>query len=92
MPPRTKPGLDHNETRSRHGRHCHVSLVLLTFAIMAIIRHRANAEPAPIRIIGSAEAGERAEYGFSLQSHFGVMRRIIIALKPRGHAPLALHC
>jgi SRSO17 transposase len=38
-------GLDHNETRSWHGWHRHVSLVMLAFAMMAIIRHRANAQP-----------------------------------------------
>jgi SRSO17 transposase len=38
-------GLDHNETRSWHGWHRHVSLVMLAFAMMAAIRHRAN--PAP---------------------------------------------
>jgi hypothetical protein len=37
---------DHNETRSWHGWHRHVSLVMLVFAMMAVIRHRANAEPA----------------------------------------------
>ena len=36
-------GLDHNETRSWHGWHRHVSLVMLAFAMMASIRHRANA-------------------------------------------------
>src|SRR6516165_5012118 len=40
-------GLDHNETRSWHGWHRHVSLVMLAFAMMVVIRHRANAEPAP---------------------------------------------
>jgi SRSO17 transposase len=35
-------GLDHNETRSWHGWHRHVSLVMLTFAMMAAIRHQAN--------------------------------------------------
>jgi SRSO17 transposase len=40
-------GLDHNETRSWHGWHRHVSLVMLVFAMTAIIRHRANAKPAP---------------------------------------------
>jgi SRSO17 transposase len=35
-------GLDHNETRSWHGWHRHVSLVMLAFAMMAIIRQRAN--------------------------------------------------
>src|SRR6201984_2461291 len=39
-------GLDHNETRSWHGWHRHVSLVMLAFAMMAVIRHRADAEPA----------------------------------------------
>jgi SRSO17 transposase len=38
-------GLDHNETRSWHGWHRHVSLVMLAFAMMAFIRHRANAVP-----------------------------------------------
>src|SRR5262245_49182807 len=36
-------GLDHNETRSWHGWHRHVSLVMLAFAMLAIIRHRMNA-------------------------------------------------
>lgn len=35
-------GLDHNETRSWHGWHRHVSLVMLAFAMMATIRHNAN--------------------------------------------------
>ncbi len=35
-------GLDHNESRSWHGWHRHVSLVMLAFAMMAIIRHHAN--------------------------------------------------
>jgi SRSO17 transposase len=39
-------GLDHNETRSWHGWHRHVSLVMLAFAMMAAIRHQAN-KPAP---------------------------------------------
>lgn len=40
-------GLDHNETRSWHGWHRHVSLVMLAFAMMATIRHHANAAPPP---------------------------------------------
>ncbi len=36
-------GLDHNETRSWHGWHRHVSLVMIAFAILAVTRHRANA-------------------------------------------------
>ena len=39
-------GLDHNETRSWHGWHRHVSLVMLAFAARASIRHRAN-QPTP---------------------------------------------
>ena len=35
-------GLDHNETRSWHGWHRHVSLVMLAFAMLTTIRHRAN--------------------------------------------------
>ncbi len=35
-------GLDHNESRSWHGWHRHVSLVMLAFAMMATIRHHAN--------------------------------------------------
>ena len=40
-------GLDHNETRSWHGWHRHVSFVMLAFAMMAAIRHRANATAGP---------------------------------------------
>jgi SRSO17 transposase len=40
-------GLDHNESRSWHGWHRHVSLVMLAFAMMAAIRHQANATPLP---------------------------------------------
>jgi SRSO17 transposase len=43
-------GLDHNETRSWHGWHRHVSLVMLAFAMMAAIRHRANQTPPPKRM------------------------------------------
>ena len=41
-------GLDHNETRSWHGWHRHVSLVMLAFAMMATIRHHAN-RPASLK-------------------------------------------
>jgi SRSO17 transposase len=44
-------GLDHNETRSWHGWHRHVSLVMLAFAMLATIRHRANA-PQPEKTLG----------------------------------------
>jgi len=39
---KTELGLAHNETRSWHGWHRHVSLVMLAFAMMAAVRHRAN--------------------------------------------------
>src|SRR5207302_1212335 len=38
-------GLEHNESTSWHGWHRHVSLVMLAFAMMAVIRHRANPPP-----------------------------------------------
>lgn len=40
-------GLDHNETRSWHGWHRHVSLVMLAFAMMAVIRQHANITSPP---------------------------------------------
>ena len=44
---KTELGLDHNETRSWHGWHRHVSLVMLAFAMMAVLRHKAAAVAAP---------------------------------------------
>lgn len=44
-------GLTHNETRSWHGWHRHVSLVMLAFAMMAVIRHHAN-QPTPQKTPG----------------------------------------
>jgi transposase InsO family protein len=43
-------GLDHNETRSWHGWHRHVSLVMLALGMMAAIRHQANQAPPPKRM------------------------------------------
>jgi SRSO17 transposase len=40
-------GLTHNETRSWHGWHRHVSLVMLAFAMMAVVRERANTLTSP---------------------------------------------
>ncbi len=40
-------GLDHNETRSWHGWHRHVSLVMLAFALLTVVRHKADALTAP---------------------------------------------
>jgi SRSO17 transposase len=46
---KTELGLAHNETRSWHGWHRHVSLVMLAFSMMAAVRHRANHRPPPKR-------------------------------------------
>ena len=40
-------GLTHNESRSWHGWHRHVSLVMLALAVLASVRHRANAVASP---------------------------------------------
>jgi SRSO17 transposase len=47
-------GLDHNETRSWHGWHRHVSLVMLAFALLAVIRHQANTTPPPPKSAAAA--------------------------------------
>ena len=44
---KTELGLAHNETRSWHGWHRHVSLVMLAFAMMAAVRHHAHQLPPP---------------------------------------------
>jgi SRSO17 transposase len=51
---KTEFGLDHNETRSWHGWHRHVSLVMLALAMLTTIRHHANSgreknQPAKLR-------------------------------------------
>ena len=50
---------DHNETRSWHGWHRHVSLVMLAFAMMAAIQHQAN-KPAPKKTILSVGRSRRS--------------------------------
>jgi SRSO17 transposase len=44
---KTELGLTHNETRSWHGWHRHVSLVMLAFAMRAVVRQRANRLRSP---------------------------------------------
>jgi len=44
---KTEFGLTHNETRSWHGWHRHVALVMLAFALMAAVRQRANSLSSP---------------------------------------------
>ncbi|WP_036270538.1 IS701-like element ISMtsp19 family transposase [Methylobacterium sp. WSM2598] len=46
---KTDLGLTHNETRSWHGWHRHVSLVMMAFALLTVIRHHANAPPPKSR-------------------------------------------
>jgi SRSO17 transposase len=46
---KTELGLAHNETRSWHGWHRPVSLVMLAFAMMAAVRRRANQAAPPKR-------------------------------------------
>jgi SRSO17 transposase len=52
-------GLDHNETRSWHGWHRHVSLVMLAFAMMAAIRRRANTATPPKRMRRAVNTSRR---------------------------------
>jgi SRSO17 transposase len=40
-------GLDHNETRSWHGWHRHIAMVMLAFAMTAAIRYHANLPTPP---------------------------------------------
>jgi SRSO17 transposase len=61
-------GLDHNETRSWHGWHRHVSLVMLAFAILAVIRHHANVSTPPKIPIRLARRHQTSSAGRSRNS------------------------
>jgi SRSO17 transposase len=65
---KTELGLDHNETRSWHGWHRHVSLVMLAFAMLAVIRHRANAAAPPKTLVGLARTRRASSAGRSRSS------------------------
>jgi SRSO17 transposase len=65
---KTELGLDHNETRSWHGWHRHVSLVMLAFAMLAAIRRRANEAPPPKTPIRLARARQTSSAGRSRSS------------------------
>jgi SRSO17 transposase len=65
---KTELGLDHNETRSWHGWHRHVSLVMLAFAMLAAIRRRANAPAPPKTLIGLARTRRTSSAGRSRRS------------------------
>ena len=73
-------GLDHNETRSWHGWHRHVSLVMLAFAMMAVIRHNANAAP-PKKMLRTSEDTPDSLIRWSVQE----IRRIAIS-SPSGES------
>jgi SRSO17 transposase len=59
---KTELGLDHNETRSWHGWHRHVSLVMLAFALLAVIRHRANTAETPPKSTAAERERRRQWY------------------------------
>ncbi len=65
---KTELGLDHNETRSWHGWHRHVSLVMLAFAMLATIRCRANAPPPPKTLINLTRTRRTSSAGRSRKS------------------------
>ena len=61
-------GLDHNESRSWHGWHRHVSLVMLAFAMLATIRCRANAPPPPKTLLNLTRTRRTSSNGRSRKS------------------------
>jgi SRSO17 transposase len=79
-------GLDHNETRSWHGWHRHVSLVMLAFAVLAVARHRANAaaEQTPPRL---SRAARRSSAGPSRRSGASPDVSASAASDPRSSSP-----
>ena len=72
-------GLDHNETRSWHGWHRHVSLVMLAFAMLAVIRHQAN----PLTPKKPTDRTAQAHVRWSVQE----IRRIAVRLAQRRIQP-----
>jgi SRSO17 transposase len=91
---KTELGLDHNETRSWHGWHRHVSLVMPAFAMLAVIRHRANAPTPPkipIRLARprpTPSAGRpRSSAASPSASHSDVSGPLMSSLGPSGDAP-----
>src|SRR3954464_12548085 len=65
---KTELGLDHNETRSWHGWHRPVSLVMLAFAMLAVIRHHANQPPPPKTLLKLARPRPASSAGRSRRS------------------------
>jgi SRSO17 transposase len=65
---KTELGLAHNESRSWHGWHRHVSLVMLAFAMLARVRQLANGPPPKTALIAKlagalVNAGDPARGG-----------------------------
>ena len=65
---KTELGLAHNESRSWHGWHRHVSLVMLAFALLARVRQQANGPPPKTALIAKlsgalVDAGDPARGG-----------------------------
>jgi SRSO17 transposase len=52
---KTELGLAHNETGSWHGWHRHVSLVMLAFAMLMVIGHKANTHTPPQKKAGAKQ-------------------------------------
>src|SRR5690242_15898361 len=65
---KTELGLDHNETRSWHGWHRHVTLVMLAFAMPAVIRQHANTAAPPKLPIRLARTRRASSAGRSKSS------------------------
>src|SRR3954467_4688089 len=59
---KTELGLAHNESRSWHGWHRHVSLVMLAFAMLARVRQLANGPPPKTTLIAKL-AGSLVDAG-----------------------------
>jgi SRSO17 transposase len=67
---KTELGLAHNETRSWHGWHRHVSLVMLALAMMAVVRHRVEAMSPPQK---NAQAQRRQQWCDGLLKRSGAL-------------------
>src|SRR3954465_8303104 len=59
---KTELGLAHNESRSWHGWHRHVSLVMLAFALLARVRQQGNGPPPKTALIAKL-AGSLVDAG-----------------------------
>jgi hypothetical protein len=91
-------GLDHNETRSWHGWHRHVSLVMLAFAMMAAIRHQANTttpkktnagfknRPALDPLVGSGNSAYRHSSRAKTHQALPHHRMVDLATRPSGRS------